>query len=106
MLNAKDMTDLLYIHDACDKLNITLLGTELMVGYHEGVLGALSRIHGIIERNVPEELKKNDYESVWKIVEDTSLTMEQQAEMLVGNKDEDSKLTISEIGAGVRYKGE
>ena len=54
MLNAKDMADLLYIHDACDKLNITLLGTELMVGYHEGVLGALSRIHGIIERNVPE----------------------------------------------------
>lgn len=87
MLNAKDMTDLLYIHAACDKLNITLLGTELMVGYHEGVLGALSRIHGIIERNVPEDLKKNDYENVWKIVEDTSLTMEQQAEILVGNAD-------------------
>lgn len=52
-----------------------------------GVLGALSRIHGIIERNALEELKKNDYESVWKIVEDTSLTMEQQAEMLVGNMD-------------------
>ena len=48
MLNAKDMTDLLYIHAACDKLNITLLGTELMVGYYEGVLGALSRIHGIM----------------------------------------------------------
>lgn len=47
----------------------------------------MSRIHGIIERNALEELKKNDYESVWKIVEDTSLTMEQQAEMLVGNMD-------------------
>lgn len=87
MLSVKDMTDLLYIHAACDKLNITLLGTEQMVGYHGGVLGALSRIHGIIERNALEELKKNDYESVWKIVEDTSLTMEQQAEMLVGNMD-------------------
>lgn len=36
MLSVKDMTDLLYIHAACDKLNITLLGTEQMVGYHGG----------------------------------------------------------------------
>lgn len=31
MLSVKDMTDLLYIHDACDKLNTILLGTEMMV---------------------------------------------------------------------------
>lgn len=90
MLSVKDMEDLLYIHDACDKLNITLLGTEMSVGYDEGVLGALSRIHSVIERNAGEELKKNDYERVWEIVEDTSLTVEQQAEMLVRGTDKDN----------------
>lgn len=89
MLSVKDMTDLLYIHDACDKLNETMLGTETSVGLHEGILGSLSRIHSVIERNVREELKKNDYERVWEIVEDTSLTVEQQAEMLVAGTDQD-----------------
>lgn len=90
MLNVKDMTDLLYIHDACDKLNTVMLGKETFLGYHQGILGALSRVHGVIERNAREELKKNDYKRVWEIAEDTSLTLEQQAEMLAGGTDKDS----------------
>ena len=90
MLSVKDMTDLLYIHDACDKLNTTMLGKETFLGYHQGILGALSRVHGVIERNAREELKKNDYKRVWEIAEDTSLTLEQQAEMLAGGTDKDS----------------
>ena len=87
MLNVKDMTDLLYIHDACDKLNTAMLGKETFLGYHQGILGALSRVHGVIERNAREELKKNDYKRVWEIAQDTSLTMEQRAEMLLGGTD-------------------
>lgn len=77
------MTELLYIHDAYDNLNTALLGVELVVGYHEGNLGALSRIHNVIERNAAEELKKNDYKEVWKIAEDTSITPEERARMLL-----------------------
>lgn len=83
MISVKDMTDLIYIHDACDSLNTTLLGVELMVGFHEGVLGALSRIHTVIERNVAEELKKNDYKKVWEIADDISIPAEERAKMLL-----------------------
>lgn len=89
MLSVRDMTELIYIHEACDALNTTLLGADTAVCFHEGHLGALSRIHVVIERNAKEELKKNDYEGVWKIVDDTSLTPEQRAAMLVGDADTD-----------------
>lgn len=83
MLSVMDMTELIYIHDAYDTLNTALLGTELIVGFHEGILGALSRIHAVIERNTTEELKKDDYKNVWKIVNNIKLSPEQRAEMLV-----------------------
>ena len=83
MISIRDMTDLIYIYDACDSLNTTLLGVELMVGFHEGVLGALSRIHTVIERNAAEELKKNDYKEVWNIVDNTSIPPEERAKMLL-----------------------
>ena len=83
MISVQDMTDLLYIHDAYDNLNTSLLGVELVVDYHEGNLGALSRIHTVIQRNAAEELKKNDYKAVWEIAEDTSLTPEERARMLL-----------------------
>lgn len=83
MISVRDMTDLIYIHDACDSLNTALLGVELMVGFHEGILGALSRIHNVIERNVAEELKKNDYKETWKIADDTSIPPEERARMLL-----------------------
>lgn len=88
MLDVRDMTELIYIHDACDTLNTTLLGKELLVGFHEGLLGAFSRVHAVIERNAAENLKKNDYEGVWKIVDNTSLTPEQRAKLLVDSVDD------------------
>lgn len=86
MLSVKDMEVLICIHDAYGVLNETLMGTELLVTPDEGVLGALSRIHSVIENNVAERLKKNHCEAVWKIVEDKTLTPKQQAEMLLGER--------------------
>lgn len=85
MLNERDMTDLIYIHDACDLLNTTLLGRELLLGFHEGILGAFSRVHSVIEKNAAKDLQKNDYDGVWKIMDNTSLTPEQRAKLLVGD---------------------
>lgn len=86
MLSVKDMEALICIHDAYGTLNSTLMGTELLVTPDEGVLGAFSRIHAVIESNVAVELKKNHCEAVWKIVDDKSLTTKQQAEMLLGER--------------------
>lgn len=88
MLDVRDMTALIYIHDACDTLNTTLLGKKLLVGFHEGLLGAFSRIHGVIERNAAENLQKNDYNGVWEIVDNTLLTPEQRAKLLVESVDD------------------
>lgn len=88
MLDVRDMTDMIYIHDACVTLNTTLLGKEMIVGFHEGLLGAFSRVHVVIERNAAENLKKNDYEGVWKIMENTLLTPEQRAKLLIDSVDD------------------
>lgn len=86
MLSVNDMEMLICIYDAYGMLNTTLMGTELLVTPDEGVLGAFSRIHSVIENNVAERLKKNHFEAVWKIVEDKTLTPKQQAEMLLGER--------------------
>lgn len=83
MVSVKDMADMIYIHDAFDSLNSSLFGVEKIVEFHEGIMGAMSRIHGLIERNAAPELQKNDYEEVWKIADDTSKTAEERAEMLL-----------------------
>lgn len=83
MISVRDMTELLYIHDACDSLNTALLGVEMVVGFHQGILGALSRIHDVIERNAAEELKKDDYKEVWEIADKTSIPPEERAKMLL-----------------------
>ena len=87
MLSVKDMADLLYIREASEGLIAIMLGMGTSIAYHQGILGALSRVNGVIERNVREELKKNNYKRVWEIAQDTSLTMEQRAEMLLGGTD-------------------
>lgn len=83
MVSVKDMTDMIYIHDAYDSLHTALFGEEMMLGFNDGNMGAMSRIHDLIERNAAEELKKNNYEGVWKIADDTSKTAEERAEMLL-----------------------
>lgn len=86
MVSVKDMADMIYIRDAYDSLNNSLFGVGMIVGFHEGNMGAISRIHNLIERNAAEELKKNDCEEVWKIADDTSKTAEERAEMLLKTK--------------------
>lgn len=44
-------------------------------------------IHAVIERNATEKLKKNDYKGVWEIMDNTSLTPEKRAKLLVGDED-------------------
>lgn len=83
MVSVEDMADMIYIHEAFDNLNTSLFGVEMVVGFDEGNLGAMSRIHDLIERNVAEELKKNNYEEVWKIAEDTTKTPDERARMLL-----------------------
>ncbi|MCI8339422.1 MAG: hypothetical protein HFH62_12240 [Lachnospiraceae bacterium] len=83
MLDLKDMTELLYIHDAFDKLNTILLGTELLVCTDEGILGAFSRIHAVIERNISTTFKESDCQDIWKVADNTSLTPEQRAKILL-----------------------
>lgn len=87
MLNVKDMEELIHIHDACDTLNTTLMGTEIALCYNEGLLGAFSRIHAVIERNVTEKLKEDDYKGVWEIMDNKSLTPDKRAKLLVGDED-------------------
>lgn len=88
MLDVRDMTELIYVHDAYNILNTTLLGKGMVVGFHEGVLGAFSRVHAVIQRNAAPNLQKDDCESVWEIVNNTSLTPEQRAKLLVGSVDD------------------
>lgn len=83
MLDVKDMTELIYIHDAYSILNTTLLGKGMVLGFQEGALGAFSRVDTVIQRNAAECLQENDYDGVWEIVNDTSLTPEQRAKLLV-----------------------
>lgn len=84
MTSVQDMTELLYINDAYYRLNATLLGEETAISFREGNLGALSRVHNIIERNAIDEFKQNDYKGVWIIADDTSKTPEERAKILLG----------------------
>ena len=90
MLNKKDMTDLVYIHDAYNNLNTALLGTGLSVNFDEGILGSLSRVDCVIERNADEELKKDDYKLLWKLADDVSIPPEERGNMLVGDTDKET----------------
>ena len=83
MLNVKDMEALIRIHDAYDMLNETLMGSELLLAPHEGVLGAFSQIHDVIERNSAKRLQKKNCRGVWKIADNRSLTPEKRAKMLL-----------------------
>lgn len=83
MISVQDMAELLYIHDAYDELNQALFGTSMVLGFQEGNWGSLSRIHNLIERNAAERLKKNNYNDVWKIAENKSMSPEKRAQMLL-----------------------
>ena len=84
MISLKDMTDLVYVYDAYITINKTLFGDTVLLGFNEGNFGATSRIFNVIERNVIEELKKDDYKKTWDILDDTSISPEERAKKLLG----------------------
>ncbi len=84
MISIKDMTDLVYVYDAYITINKALFGEAVFLGFHEGNFGAISRIFNVIERNVTEELKKDDHKGTWEILDDFSLEPEKRATKLLG----------------------
>ncbi len=84
MISVEDMTELIYIHDAYEKICRVLLGDQLVLGFYEGNLGALSRILRLIERNTVEELRKDDNDELWKIINNKSMAPEERAKLLLG----------------------
>lgn len=84
MISIKDMTDLVYVYDAYITINKALFGETVFLGFNEGNFGAISRIFNVIERNVTEELKMDDYKGTWEILDDFSLEPEERAAKLLG----------------------
>lgn len=83
-MDLEDMIHLVYIMDAYRQLNITCCGEEIMMGFDEGCIGALSRIYKVIEHNACEDMRKDDFKKGDKILLDDSLTPEQRAKKLLG----------------------
>lgn len=82
--SVEDMTELIYIHDAYKALNKSVLGEEMILGFHEGILGTLGRIYKVIGNHVSEELNEGDYPKEHEILADTSLEPEERAKQLLG----------------------
>lgn len=83
-IGLEDMIHLIYIMEAYRMLNITCCGEEIMMGFDEGCIGALSRIYKVIEHNACEDMRKDDFKKGDKILLDDSLTPEQRAKKLLG----------------------
>ncbi len=81
-MNVQDMADLIYIRDAYRAMNKLLHGEEIAFGFHEGCIGALGRVCRVIGKNVSPKWKKDD-NGAMEILDDTSLTPETRAEMLL-----------------------
>ena len=84
MISVKDMAGLVYVYDAYITINKTLFGDTVLLGFNEGNFRATSRIFNVIERNVIEELKKDDYKKTWDILDDFSLKPEERVKKLFG----------------------
>ena len=78
------MADLVYVYDAYITINKALFGDAMLLGFHEGNFGTISRIFNVIERNVSDGLKKDDYKATWEILDNTSMPPEDRAKRLLG----------------------
>ena len=83
-IGVEDMTHLIYILDAYRELNIAFCGEEMMLGFDEGCIGALSRIYKVIAHNVCAEMRENDFAKEDEVLLDASLTPEERAKKLLG----------------------
>lgn len=81
-MDVQDMADLIYIRDAYKSLNKSLFGAEMTLVFYEGYMGALGRVFRVIERNVSDKWKKDDDGAI-RILDDTSLSPETRAEILL-----------------------
>lgn len=81
-LGVRDMTELIQIHDTYKSLNSALFGSELVLGFDSGYIGALGRIYKVIDDNIPKCMQSNSTE----ILADTSIEAEQRAKMLLQGK--------------------
>ena len=75
------------IYDKCKgyiTINKALFGDAMLLGFHEGNFGTISRIFNVIERNVSDGLKKDDYKATWEILDNTSMPPEDRAKRLLG----------------------
>lgn len=81
-MDIRDMSDLIYVRDAYKAMNKTLHGEEMVLGFHEGYLGALGRVFRVIERNISGKWK-NDDDSAMRILDAISLSPEERARLLL-----------------------
>ena len=84
MISVNDMAGLVYVYDAYITINKALFGDAMLLGFHEGNFGTISRIFNVIERNVSDGLKKDDYKATWEILDNTSMPPEDRAKRLLG----------------------
>ena len=83
-IGVEDMTHLIYIMDAYRELNIAFCGEEMMLGFDEGCIGALSRIYKVIAHDVCAVMRENDFAKEDEVLLDASLTPEERAKKLLG----------------------
>lgn len=80
-ISVEDMTHLLMVYEAYQKLIITLIGNEVVLRYDEGCLGAMTKVLSVIENNASGKLKEEDID---EILLDHSLESEEKARKLLG----------------------
>lgn len=90
-MDIHDMADLICVRDAYKAMNKSLLGEEMVLGFHEGYLGTLGRIFRVIERNVAEKWKQDNNGAI-RMLDAISLTPEERARLLL----EEDKCRIGE----------
>lgn len=84
-LDLRDMTELIRIHDAYKGLNTALYGSELVLGFDGGYIGALGRIYKVIDDNIPKCMQPVSAEILSKI----SIEPEERAKLLLqGNPEQ------------------
>lgn len=88
VLDAKDMTHLVYVYDAIKKLNKLLLGEWEIHDRDGGVLEELNRVCDVIEGGICAELKLRGedemYEYLADILDDAGKAPEERAKLLTG----------------------
>lgn len=92
VLDARNMTHLVYVYDAIKKLNKLLLGEWDIHGRDGGVLEELDRVCDVIEGGICAEIRLRGedemYECLADILDDVGKAPEERARMLTGQDKE------------------